>query len=328
MGLPRLSRLCSLRTESTAPAIEDNASSSFRFLSLPKDIRLIVYEQMGMTTHRDKLLLQDDQHYLTFVTTVIPGITILATSRQIKSEASSIILPRLRKILSSPPTIVVRAEHLIGLIDLHDCFGSIYGTTLIQRLVACLHDPRTVQRIMRYRKQQLSARQLWKRLRLQELITIDDEASLKAFARFILRAAKYLMTNTNTQFLYPPLILVIEVPDTFQGVPVTTSTSLMKSLLYKFLSPVFRTPPRTFTGHADTLWLLRRFTFNISSSCELWRVVSFTVKLRALEIGHTGWRLGGRSVQRAIERGLEEARSKKPDVVHYVGRASRRIDEI
>ncbi|EMD92526.1 hypothetical protein COCC4DRAFT_21092 [Bipolaris maydis ATCC 48331] len=307
----------------------DSARKPFQFLNLSKDIRLMVYEELSMKTYRDRFPLRDNQDYVTLVNTVIPGLSILATSRQIRSEASSIILPRLRVILCSPPVIVIQAEHLISLMDLHDCFSSVYGTKFMEKLISCLYDPRALPRIMRYRRGKLSTRQLRRRLRLQELIAIDDEASLKAFVRFALRAMKYLTRNTaETHHEYPPLTFVVEVPDTFQGIPVTTSTSLMKSISYKIFSPLIPTLPRTVTNHAGILWLLRRFTFHISLSCELWRIVSLIVKVRLLDKGHTGWRISGSNVQKAILRGLEEARSNVPGIVRYGGRVPRETDEI
>lgn len=282
-----------------------------------------------MKTYRDRFPLREDQHYVTLINTVIPGLAILATSRQIRSEASSIIIPRLRMILGSPPVISIRAEHLISLLDLHDCFGSVYGTKFMERLIFCLHDPRALPRMIHYRKGKLSSRQLRRRLRLRGLIANDDEASLKAFVRFALRAMKYLGNNTTeTPRVYPPLTFVVEIPDTFQAIPVTISTSLMKSLSYKLFSPLIPTRPRSVTNHAGIWWLLRRFTFHISRACELWRILSLIVKVRILDEGHTGWRITGRNVQKAIFRGLEEARSNIPGIVRYGGQAPRRMTEI
>lgn len=282
-----------------------------------------------MRTYRDRFHLREDQYYVTLVNTVIPGLSILATSHQIRSEASFVILPRLRMIVCSPPVIVIRAEHLISLINLHDCFSSVYGTKFMEKLISCLYDSRALPRMMLYRKGKLSTRQLRRRLRLQELMAIDDEVSLKAFVRFALRAMKYLARNTTeTRHVYLPLTFVVEVPDTFQGIPVTTSTSLMKTLSYRLFSPLIPTPPRTVTNHAGIMWLLRRFTSHISKACELWRIVSLIVKVRLLNEGHTGWRISGRNVQKAISRGLEEAKSNTPDIVRYGGRAPRKRDEI
>ncbi|EUC43136.1 hypothetical protein COCMIDRAFT_101585 [Bipolaris oryzae ATCC 44560] len=329
MGPLKLSRPPPLTTAPETSTITNGAKKPFRFLDLPKDIRLMIYEELGMKTYRDKFPLWYDQHHVTLVNTVTPGLSILATSRQVRSEASAVILPRLGLILRSPPVVVVRAEHLISLVELRDCFRTFPGTKFMEKLMFCLHDPRALPRMIRYRSGKLSARQLRRRLHLISLIAVDDEASLKAFVRFALRAMKYIERNTaETRSLYPPLTLVVELPDTFQGTPVTTSTSLVKCLSYKLFSPLIPTPPRLVTNHAGILWLLRRFAAHISKACELWRIVSLIVKMRLLEEGYTGLRLSGRSVQKAIFRGLEEARSNIPGIVRYGGRASRVTDEI
>lgn len=329
MGPIKLSNPPLLTTAPGRSTITHSAKKPFRFLDLPKDIRLMVYEELGMKTYRDRFLLRYDQHYVTLVNTVTPGLAILATSRQIRAEASSIIIPRLRMILGSPPVISIRAEHLVSLIDLHDCFSSVYGTKFMERLIFCLHDPRASPRMMRYRSGQLSTRQLRRRLRLQGLIAIGDDASLKGFVRFALRAMKYLASNTNqTRHVYPPLTFVVEVPDTFQAIPITTSTSFLKCLSYRLFSPLIPTPPRTVTNHAGIMWLLRRFTSHSSKACELWCIVSLIVKVRLLDEGHTGLRISGRNVQKAISRGLEEGRSNAANIVCYGGRAPRKMEEI
>lgn len=327
MGLARLSRPSSPKAKPISPTTLDDTRKAFPFLDLPIEIRLMVYEELRAKTYRDNLPLRDAQNYLTLVTTVIPGISILATCHQIRAEASRIILPWLQKIICSPPTIVICAEHIVGLVDLHDGYSSIYGTTLIQRLMSSLHNPRTVDRITRYRQGDLPARQLRRKLHLRELIASEDEPSLHAFLRFVLRAAKYIAKEQDATYSYPPLNVIIEVSDTFYGIPVTTSTSWMKSLSYKCLSPRAPSPPRTMTGHANLSWLLCRLTFHMAFSCDLWSVVSLVVKLKTLNIGHTGWRVGGSSVRRAIVQGLEEARSKRPCSVRYGGRITQEAHE-
>lgn len=280
----------------------------------------MIYDELRMKTYRDNLPLRDAKHHLTFVTSVIPGIAILATCRQIRAEASNILQPRLEKILLSLPVISVRAEHIIGLLDLHDCYSSIYGATLLRKLIACLHGKRAEHKIIWHRQQGLPAQQLRKKLHLKELIAEHDEASINAFARFVLRAAKHIATYPANPYRYPPLSLVLEVPKGFHGISVTTTTSWMKNLCYKLMTPLRPAPPRSVTGHADLCWLIRRLMFHLSFSCQLWRVVSLVVRLKRLGVSRSVQKSGARSVQRAIVQGLEDAKGRGPPVVHYGGK--------
>lgn len=329
MGLARLSRRSSPRTNSNTPSINNDAEKPFEFLSLPKDVRIMVYEELCTKTYRDKFPIRDTGHHVTLVTTVIPGISIMATCHQIRAEASPFILPWLQRILDSPPIIAIRAEHIVSLINVRDGYTPWGRNSILERLIFLLRCSWTVPRIMRYRRGKLTIKQLRRKLYLQQVVTAENKTSLDALVRFMLRVAKYIANNPDTEQhkCPPPLSLVLEIPDNFVSLPITTSISRMKCLTYKCLSPRASTPPRTVTGQADLAWLVRRFTYRLALMCQFWYSFSLVVKVRYLVVGSIGWGIAGKTVQRAIMLGLENAKNREPYVVNFGGRVTQKSYE-
>jgi hypothetical protein len=94
------------------------AIKPFRFLSLPKEHRLMVYEFIAAkkTHHRIRLGKPDEHHDLKYVRTTLSGIEILATCHQIYEEAIDIMRCRLAAIKTSPLRII-STNHMHGLPD-------------------------------------------------------------------------------------------------------------------------------------------------------------------------------------------------------------------
>jgi hypothetical protein len=94
------------------------AIKPFRFLSLPKELRLMVYEFIAAkkTHHRIRLGKPDEHHDLKYVRTTLSGIEILATCHQIYEEAIDIMRCRLAAIKTSPLRII-STNHMHGLPD-------------------------------------------------------------------------------------------------------------------------------------------------------------------------------------------------------------------
>ncbi|KAH4021890.1 hypothetical protein HBI25_020010 [Parastagonospora nodorum] len=77
-----------------------NMAGAFRFLDLPKEIRLMVYERLPIkTTHHG-----DEE--LTLVYRTLPGISIFTTCHEIYDEAKAILSPRLATIRNQPLQLV------------------------------------------------------------------------------------------------------------------------------------------------------------------------------------------------------------------------------
>jgi hypothetical protein len=90
----------------------------FRFLDLPKELRLLTYESIAAkkTHHRVKPGKHDQHHNLRYIRTTLLGIEILRTCRQVHGEAIEIIRGRLESIKNSPVRII-STNHIHGLPD-------------------------------------------------------------------------------------------------------------------------------------------------------------------------------------------------------------------
>ncbi|KAF2651100.1 hypothetical protein K491DRAFT_607620, partial [Lophiostoma macrostomum CBS 122681] len=90
-------------------------SQSFRFLDLPKENRLMVYERLPTKTihnHCQKrwicpMFKSVSDFQYTLVHTTVTSLSILSTCRQIHSEASVIMEAKAQDILSRSPRIIV-----------------------------------------------------------------------------------------------------------------------------------------------------------------------------------------------------------------------------
>jgi hypothetical protein len=87
-----------------------------RFLSLPAEIRLMVYEQLTICTRQDlfhKLYtfefngkIYKEEVKFTIITKSVPGISLLATCKQVSEEAWSILVPLLNQVTFQCPRFV------------------------------------------------------------------------------------------------------------------------------------------------------------------------------------------------------------------------------
>ncbi|KAH9859845.1 hypothetical protein IAQ61_011627 [Plenodomus lingam] len=171
---------------------------SFPFLKLPKDIRLMVYENLPITTNLHLIPSKRPHHYITLVNPSISGIRILATCRQINQEASHILKPHLTRILKTPPEIQIAAKDLIGLLNFDDSFR--YEYDILDRILRAVKVATTLQSIHGYRKSGSEEAYLTMKswLRVRGLLDNEDRVSAKALATFVLRAHEYRKTYPST----------------------------------------------------------------------------------------------------------------------------------
>ncbi|KAF1993448.1 hypothetical protein P154DRAFT_567993 [Amniculicola lignicola CBS 123094] len=100
------------------------SNSPFRFLDLPKELRLMVYDRIPIITKhstftRSNYTEQVNSHhplvYTFIIITQSISISILTTNHQIHSEASDIIAKKVADVLSKRPKIMVSIQNLANL---------------------------------------------------------------------------------------------------------------------------------------------------------------------------------------------------------------------
>ncbi|KAH8632868.1 hypothetical protein IG631_11502 [Alternaria alternata] len=324
-SLPKSCALSPLRIDATKP---------FRFLDLPKEIRQMIYGELHPATRRHKVHLQEGQDHMTLACITVPGVSILATNRQIYEEAGYILNPLLKKILATPPTVIIRANHLLGLIDLNNSFAisrvfwSWLTCLLKHRLSSCVKD------IRRYRDGRLSNAKLLKQLCTNSFTRKHiDARMLEALISFLLRTIKYAGTKPKPMYKYPPITVVVEIPDGLIGLPVVTTTSRAKRFAFKVMCPNSPTPRRVFSGYGDLPWLLHRLAYHACIAGHNRHDISFNVRLRFLgadeaEIEQPSWNLFSEDqLHVQIIKGVKAARSTGKGLLYYGGLVQNMIEE-
>jgi hypothetical protein len=271
---------------------------------------------------------------MTLVCTTIPGVSILATNRQIYEEAGYILNPLFKKILATPPTVTIRANHLLGLVSLNNSFAisrifwSWLTCLLKHRLSSCVKD------IRRYRDGRLSSAKLLKQLYTKGFTRKHiDARMLEGLISFLLRTIKYAGTKPQPMYTYPPITVVVEVPDGFIGLPVVTTTSRAKRLAFKIMCPNNPTPRRVFSGYGDLPWLLHRLAYHACIAGHNRHDISFNVRLRFLcaeeaEIRQPLWNLFSEDqLHVQINKGVRAARSTGKGLLYYGGLVQDGIEE-
>jgi hypothetical protein len=92
------------------------SQAPFRFLDLPKEVRLVIYERLPRCFRRHEMAIYSQhngevpQQKLTVVLKTVP-MAMLSTCRQINSEASAIVQGIARRvILLQPPQLIFEAQ--------------------------------------------------------------------------------------------------------------------------------------------------------------------------------------------------------------------------
>lgn len=334
LSLPEAAATTSLPKLCALSPLSVDATKHFRFLDLPKEIRQMIYGELRPATRRCKVHLQEGQDHMTLVCTTIPGVSIPATNRQIYEEAGYILNPLLKKILATPPTVAIRANHLLGLVNLNNSFAisrifwSWLTCLLKHRLSNCVKD------IRRFRDGRISSAKLLKQLYTEGFTRKHiDARTLEGLISFLLRTIRYVSIKPKSMYRYPPITIVVEVPDGFIGLPVVTTTSRAKRLAFKIMCPNSPTPRRVFSGYGDLPWLLRRLAYHACIAGHNRHDISFNVRLRFLgadeaEIRQPLWNLFSEDqLHVQIHKGVIAARSTGKGLLYYGGLVQDRIEE-
>lgn len=240
----------------------------FRFLDLPKEIRLMVYEQLEITSIQHKVSSKDG-HSLHILTRSINGIRILATNRQINDEASAILRPRLKLLLETPPYVIIKERHLDAF---HQTRISIRRQPdILDRIVnltARWHNKSMIRRIHEYRSGKWTLKHLKGLLSLESVDTKRGYGSIQHIATFVLHCVKYIDSSPyQGEFLYPPMVVAVKMISAYDTavstlVPVSLGVRILQGLTLNPWAALFNQrryiPTVTSTTTAIHLVALRR----------------------------------------------------------------------
>ena len=170
---------------------ENTDPQPFRFLDLPKDIRLMIYDELSrIRATRYVIPFKNADHHITLLIPYVTGIRILATCHFINSEALPIFAPKLEKILQYPLETIVKAEHLTSLFDLKigftNCLNildAILGYPKSETALDAIYEYRNGNKSLAWAKQKLVCKTSMGKL---------DDKMVKGLMTFVLKGAKML----------------------------------------------------------------------------------------------------------------------------------------
>jgi hypothetical protein len=285
----------------------------FRLLDLPKELRLMIYEEMAVSWNRHEVPLDDSGTFVgTLVNPSLLGVRLLATCHFINDEAGKVIKPRLKRVLQTPPTLHVDLDQLQGLAPLRNSFRC--HSNLVERIMSGISYPLKMYAIHRYRTGHRTIGSLRGILGLNEHFSDDD---IKATTSFILRATAYKNSEKSSSNLYPPLAIVVSVPASFSSCTITFTTSRSVRFWYYLLLHRHRQPVQTI--QATTSFLVFIFAYYVSRICGVWRVMSVSAMLRLPDEAHLYSNQSGMEVDFETSLGVGANMSRDASMVKYGG---------
>lgn len=108
-----------------------DSSSSFPFMNLPLEVRLMIYERLPIEIKQYQFTKSNPNGSNPYSFTIVSkslDSAILTTNRQINSEAWPIIDRKLQDILQTPPRLIVDT---LSSIKLHKCGGPLWHISRI-----------------------------------------------------------------------------------------------------------------------------------------------------------------------------------------------------
>lgn len=234
----------------------------------------MIYEGLDIILDQIAVPLRVADSCLTIVNSSVP-IRILGTSRFVNAEASMILKPKLRTLLSEPPKLFIEAQSLVGLIMLRCGFS--HRTTLLEALIRCLASSSAHRGFHRNRRGRLSINDLRYSLHLERFCEIGCNSTVKSLATFILRTVQYRKTRCEGEGPFPPITVVIDIPTTSPSTTIVRSTSRAMSIVQNICRILHR--KWAYTGLVDASWLMRAFTCHTHTCC-WWRHITFCLLIR------------------------------------------------
>jgi hypothetical protein len=249
----------------------ENAATSFRLLDLPKELRLMVYERLSVTSSRHVIPLDKrGERMITLVNPSVP-VRILATCRLVNHEAGLVLRPKVQQMLQTPPTMIIDVKDLVGLIPRKVSFMPYM--TFFDKILMAIGSRSTQRAIHRVRKGKCPTRYL--RTHLGYFEYLSDHA-LQAIGCFVLRAVTFKNADYSTPNHYPPIAIAVAMHEYFVRTPMTMTMTMTMSRAKRLYARYVqgRSWPQTVTARVSMNTLVAEFAASLSSMCSLWGTMS------------------------------------------------------
>ena len=259
------------------PPLDRNTEASkrvlqpFRFLDLPKEIRLMIYEEIAtISWSRCIIPLVTEGHSVTLVNPSI-AVRILATSRFVNDEAEAIFRPRIENLLVDPPQLFVKLEHIPELCQtvyklrpFWTVIDDILQGVVSARIHTAIHSYRQGKRSLGHKH---SAK--W------------GDVAVKGLATFILRATRYKKSNPKCpQHLLSrsSINVVVEVSASTNMSNVDITFGPGYRLLVGLVCRQRLPSTQTYMGNLSNV--MSHFAFTTLSQAKGWRSMALSLVIR------------------------------------------------
>ncbi|KAH7087475.1 hypothetical protein FB567DRAFT_346360 [Paraphoma chrysanthemicola] len=262
------------------PEAPTAAIAPFRLLDLPKEIRLMIYEELTISWNHHALPLDSAATcYGTIMNPSLPGVRLLATCRFINKEAGTVLRKQLKRMMQPHPTIFVDVDQLPGLVPIRSAFG--FRMNLVARILSSMASSLHIHAIHKYRSGNWSIEKLRISLGMSKHFS-DDQ--VKALASFILHTAAYNNREREVHSLYPPLAIVVSIPASFSTMQLEFVSSYSGHFFRKYILRRSRT--RIQTVQADMNFMAYAFAYYTSAVFALGGTMEAVVMLEFPDEAH------------------------------------------
>ncbi|KAH7074484.1 hypothetical protein BKA63DRAFT_314915 [Paraphoma chrysanthemicola] len=310
MRLKLLARFHNGRQRSETPT---DTIAPFRLLNLPKEIRLMIYEELAISWNHHEMPLDGAATcHGTIMNPSMPGVRLLATCRFINKEAGAVLRKQLERMVQSFPTIFVDVDRLPGLVPVRSAFG--YRMNLIARILNGMVSSLQIHAIHRHRSGNWSTEKLRISLGISKHFS-DDQ--VKALASFTLHTAAYNNRERGNCNPYPPLAIVVSIPASFSTMQLEFASSYSGHFFRNYI--LRRSCARIQTVQADMNFMAYAFAYYTSTILALRGTMEAVVMLEFPDEAHLYSDLDSIEIDFKLFLGIGARASRHEGWLRYIG---------